>query len=480
MSRVGVVGRLALLSVVAIAACKGDATNQGNNNNNNSGSISLTLSVGTLSIAQGGNGQVTVTVGRTGSFTGAIAIALEGLPSNVTASASPASIVAGATNGTITFTATSSAAATNTTVTIRASGSGVTDQTRTLTLTVTAVAQPSYSLVVAPGALSIAQGAQSSQATATLTRTGGFAGSVAFSSTGAPNGMTVSFNPQNTTANTTTITVAVGAAVAPNNYTITIRGTATGLTDQTATLTVTVTPSAAGGNTTFRFCPPNVALFAAYQDGNGPWTAVAITNNAITFNIASGRGGVAYVHSPNPNAYATVIYYGTQAELNAGTAQCPALPATKSVNGSVANVGAGEQAYVGLSIVLNALPPGTTNFTLQGVPEGVTDLIATRVAQVIGAQGITQTANKAIIRRGLDPAANSTLPVLDFNAAEAFNPVTRNLTLNNLGTDVAIIGESFRTANGASSVLYNDVQFVGVANRQIPTVPNPQTGDLHM
>lgn len=477
------VGRMAALcAIAAVAACGGDSTspNGNGNGNGNQGSITLTLSLSALSVAQGGNVAVTATVARAGGFAGAVAIAAEGVPANVTATPSPASIGASATQSTITFAAAAGAAPGNATVTIRASGSGVADQTRTLTLTITAAAQPGFTLGVAPGTLPIQQGAQSTS-TATLTRTGGFAGNVQFTSTGAPAGVTVSFDPAATTANTSTITVAVSAAVAANTYPVTIRANAAGLPERTATLNVMVTAPAGGANRTFRFCPPlPQPVFAAYQDGNGPWTPVPVVNNAVTFPIASARGGLVYVTNPGPNVYHTTYFYGTSADLGmSGQVPCPAVPATKSVNGSVANVGQNEVAYVGLAGATVAVNPPTTNFTLQNVAEGVTDLIATRVTLVIAVPNVTQTASRAIIRRGLNPPANSTLPVLDFGAAEAITPVTRNLTLNNLGADAATVNLSYLTAGGGAAALASEVFGVASANRQIPTLPNAQPGDLH-
>ena len=470
-----VIERVALLSLLALAACESDTTDPGGDG----GSISMTLSASALSIVQGANGSVTATVVRAGDFTGAIAISVDGLPNNVTATANPASIAAGATSSTITFAAASGATPGNSTITIRATGTGVSDQTGAVTLTVTAAAQPDFTMVLNPAAVSIQQNGQGASA-ANLTRTNGFAGGVTFSATGAPAGMTVSFDPASTTSNTTAITVVVGAAVAVNTYPITIHGAATGIAEKTAVLNVTVTAAPGGsGNTTYRFCQTQV-LFAAYQDGNGPWTALNITNSTVSFNIASGRGGIAYVTSPNAGQYQTVYLHGTQADLNNGAVNCPAPPTTKTVNATVANVGATEYAYVGLGTALQTTTGAQPNLAIQGVRNGVTDLVATRVTSTFTGAAGTQVANKAIIRRGIDPAANSTLPVLDFNAAEAFNPVMRNLTVNNLGADQLIVTQSFTTAAGGISALYSQAPGDNLVTRQIPTIPNTQAGDLHL
>jgi Bacterial Ig-like domain (group 2) len=104
------------------------------------GDFTLSLNPATLSLAQGGNSTVTVTVNRTGGFTGSVTLALEG--ANV---GSAADQVSGAfapnpaTGGssTLTLDIGPSTATGNSTLTVRGT-SGAIDKTTTLALTVTA------------------------------------------------------------------------------------------------------------------------------------------------------------------------------------------------------------------------------------------------------------------------------------------------------------------------------------------------------
>src|SRR5439155_20730024 len=82
-----------------------------------------------------------------------------------------------------------------------------------------------YSLSLAPAALTIVQGATGT-ATVTITRSN-FTGAVTLSLGGAPTGVTGSFNPAAPTGTSSTLTVSVGAAVAPGVYKLTVDGTAT-------------------------------------------------------------------------------------------------------------------------------------------------------------------------------------------------------------------------------------------------------------
>ncbi len=466
----------AMLSVMLVSACSSGGTTDPD------GAITLNLSATSLSVVQGALGNLVATVGRTGDFTENVTITIEGLPANVTASANPASIPSGATTSTITFTVGAGAPAATTTVTIRASGSGVTARTANLALTVTSSSAPGYSIGLNPATLSIQQGAQS-QTTATLTRTGGFAGNVQFSQTGAPNGMTVSFNPAQSTGNTTAVTVAVGAGVAAQTYQVTIRGQATGLADVTTVIPVTVTTSGGGGgNTTFRVCNQTM-LFAAFQDGSGPWTVATINNNGSTFTFNMGaRGGVAYVFSNSATSFTTIVMYGTQAELNSGAGTCVQPPATKTVTGSMANVAVGEFGNVALGTSFaSVVPPGLSTFTLFQVPDLTTDLIAARLTFELAT--LKQTANKIIVRRNQDPANNAVLPVLDFNAVEAVTPVTRNLTVQNLGGDVlglsVTFGSNMTTLSSTALAILSDPLGSAGAVRPYPAYPGAGANDIH-
>lgn len=95
---------------------------------------SLGATPGTLSMAQGGTGTVTIDISRTG-FAGNVALAAEGLPAGVTASFAPNP--AGGTSSTLTLTATAGATAGTGTVTIRGTAAGLTDRTTTVSLTIT-------------------------------------------------------------------------------------------------------------------------------------------------------------------------------------------------------------------------------------------------------------------------------------------------------------------------------------------------------
>lgn len=81
--------------------------------------------------------------------------------------------------------------------------------------------------------------------TGTLTRAGGYAGTVTFSIEGAPAGIDATVGNPVTSGSATTLSIAVtvGTSVAPGTYPIVARGRGAGVSDATATFTLTVLPT---------------------------------------------------------------------------------------------------------------------------------------------------------------------------------------------------------------------------------------------
>ena len=484
-------------------------------------SYTIAVAPATTSIARGANGNVTVTLTRTGGFAGAVGLAVTGLPTGVTAAFNPQSIPGTSSTSTITVTAAANATVGGpTTITVTGTATGQTARTATFQLTVTATAAGGFTLSLAPTTVNVQQGGTATSAV-TINRTNGFAGAVTLTATGLPNGVTAAFNPAAPTTNTSTLTLTAAAnATAGGPTTVTVRGNATGISEQTVTLALTVTAVTGGtGNTTWEFCTAgDTPLWFAVQDGDGAWTRVAPTGSTFKFNVTSAKGGVAFVTGATSGSIASAsrtlaarmsmdlrkelllrnrpstrrayaanalvdgfslsIVYGTQAELNSqGTNRC--LPGTgKTVNGSVANVDPGQAATATLGPSSATIVGGSgTTFQLTKVPDGALDLIASRSTT-------NSVVDKVIIRRGLNQANGSTIPVLNFDAAEAFVPATANITVGNLNGEVAAISTLYFTSFGSGA------SGAGLASANVPG-PGPYTyygvpaakqaaGDLHL
>jgi hypothetical protein len=443
--------------------------------------IGLSLTPTTLSLVQGANGAVTATLSRSGGFAGNIDLTVEGAPTGVSASLSPSSVTSAFTTSTITITAASAVAPGNYNLTIRAKGTGVTDQTATVALTVTAAATPSFSMTLAPTSLSLAQGA-SGNSTVSITRANGFAGVVNLAVSGAPAGLTVTPVPAAiaTGSVNATITVSAAANTAAGTYPITVTASGTGVSNQVANLSVTVT-AASSNSASWQFCPSVMPLWFAVQDGTGAWTRVTPTNGSFSFNITSAKGGIAYVQSGTGGSFTLTILYGLKQELSDASAGLCANTTEKTVNGSVAGLATSEGALVSLGGALATLS-ANGNFVLNNVPDGNRDLIAAKTLTTFNGTGITLAVNKLIIRRNQNPANNSTMSAINFGAAEAFDPVQKNLTINNIGSDVASIVGGYITTNNPLTTFYTDANISSNGARVYFGVPAAQqaAGDLHL
>jgi hypothetical protein len=101
--------------------------------------FTVSASPSSVSVAQGGSANTTVTVGSVNGFNSAVSLAASGLPSGVTAAFSPASVTPpanGSANSTLTFSASATATAGTSSVTITGT-SGATSHNTTVSLTVT-------------------------------------------------------------------------------------------------------------------------------------------------------------------------------------------------------------------------------------------------------------------------------------------------------------------------------------------------------
>jgi kumamolisin len=98
------------------------------------GGFTLSASPTSVSVRRGSSGSTTITSTVTGTFDSAVTLSAGGLPANVTASFSPASIT-GTGKSTLRFTVSSRASIGTTTVTISGTGGGLT-KTTTVTLTI--------------------------------------------------------------------------------------------------------------------------------------------------------------------------------------------------------------------------------------------------------------------------------------------------------------------------------------------------------
>jgi subtilase family serine protease/acyl-CoA thioesterase FadM len=238
-------------------------------------SFTLIASPSKLTLVQGAMSTSTVTVMPQNGFSGSVSLSASGLPTGVTASFSPPS-----TTGSSTLTLTASGTATTGLANVTITGmSGSLTSTANVSLTVTAALIPNFTLSASPNTLNILQGSTGTS-TLTVTPQNGFSGSVSFSASGLPSGVTASFTATSTTSSTLTLTASGTAATGTS--TVTITGTTGSLTN-TTTLSLTVTA-----------LPPG-SLPSPWVDGDIGTTGLAgsASYNNATFTV-NGAGARIY------------------------------------------------------------------------------------------------------------------------------------------------------------------------------------------
>lgn len=298
-----------------------------------------------LTVVQGGSGTVSYTVTRGGGFAGAVSLAVEGLPSGVTAAFAPTSLAAGVTTSTLTLTAAAGTSAAVTNLTVRATGTGVTAQTAALALTVSEA--PGIVLSNAGEALSVVAG-QSGTRTIGIARRGGFAGAVTLALEGAPAGVTGTFAPAAPTTNESVLTLNAAATTAVGSYTLTVRGTGTGITAVTTTVTLVVTEA--------------------------PGITLSISGGALS--VAAGQSGTRTISIARRGAFAGAVTLALEGAPTGVTGTF--APAAPTANESV--------------LTLNVAPTtavGNYTLTVRGTGTGVAASTTTLALTVTEAPGIT-------------------------------------------------------------------------------------------
>ena len=459
--------------------------------------FSIALEPDSLTVPTGGTDTTTVRVTRTGAFAGPVNLSVVNLPIGLTAAFNPA---AATDSASLAITVDSTFAAGDIGLTIRASAAGFPDADATLVLTVgdSAGTSNSFTLSADPDTVTVAPG-DTGTTNISVIKTGTFTAPVNLTIDSLPTGVTAAFVPaalsppaskargsaaRDTTV-TSVLTLTVDSAVAAGTHTIVVAGNSEGQDEKTVSLSLVVGTPSGGGNTSFKFCDlDDLPVWLAYQNGTGAWTqstgSVAGDGTTYSFDITEATGGIAWVTGNATDGFQTNVVYGTQAELSGfGTAQCEEAPdASRTLNGSVAGIGATDQVNIGMGGGAALANGALLTFTLNGVRNGPADLFATQ-STVAAGPPIVITPVKMIIRRGLDIPDGGTIPVLDFAASEAFVPQTAAITLNNLGTDtpISFLGYVTETTSGP---LYTAPPASGspVTVYGVPAAKQ-QAGDLH-
>ena len=430
----------------------------------NPGSFTVSLSDPVLSLGQGVQDTVTVTVARS-RYTKPVALTLLGVPTGVSASLAPSTLESTSQTSLLLLSATGTAALGAATITLQAKGDGVADQTATFVLTIGVTGNFSLGSIGAPAVA--AQGGGAS-ATILVTRSGGHADNVDLSVSGAPAGVAAALSPTSTDGGSASLTLTVAASTAVGTYPITITGVAPGLPSQTTSFSLTVIAPLGTATLAFPFCQASVPTWFAYQNEGFAWQTVSPVAGTFTF-AATAKIAVAYTFvqlSAGVNETDLNIIYADRSEL-AGQSDRD-CNGTKTVGGSVIGATTGQSVRVAMGAKVASATVAAPTFTLSNVYDRVLDLVATKGTITTTTNNIQIAPDMVLVRRAQNPVNNATLSPLDFGGAEAFVPVSNTVTIgNSIAGDLFNVESTFWTGTntygaisasqptGSSSVVYS-------------------------
>jgi len=271
--------------------------------------FTVTADTTSLTITPVSPGTSTITVTSFNGFTGSVTLSATGLPNGVTASFSPNPTTA---TSTLTLTASATAAAGTAVVTITGTSGSVT-QTTTLSLTVNGTS--SFTLSTSPKSLAITPGGSGTSAI-TITPLNGFSGSVTFSASGLPQGVTASFNP-NPATTTSALTLTASTTAAAGTVTVTITGISGSLTQK---ITISLTVTAAPGYT-LSTAPSSLTVVQGSQ-GTSAITITPLNGFAgsVALSASGLPSGVTAAFSPDPASSSSTLTLTASAVATTGTA----------------------------------------------------------------------------------------------------------------------------------------------------------------
>ena len=344
-------------------------------------SFTLASGLSSLSITQGQIGTDGVTVTALHGFTGAVTFSVSGLPNGTNSGFAPASSSSFSLLGILVGSTTTPGSYP---LTITGTSGGL---TASASLTLVVSAAPSFSLGAAATSLNLAQGASGTDAIS-VTGSNGFTGSVGFSVSGLPTGITATFAPTSS-ASGTTLSLAVASTAAAGTYPLTI----TGISGNLST-TVKVSLAISAAQVFSLSAGASTLIVAQGQTGSDSINVVAPASlsAAVSFSVTGLPSGATATFTPPSSSSgtslsiavptsATIKTYSLVVSGTSGTATASvgvtlnvtAAPSFKLESASnsvpIAKGGSGTD-------VINVNPfngfSGTVNFGVSGLPTGAT------------------------------------------------------------------------------------------------------------
>src|SRR5271166_1451502 len=276
--------------------------------------------------------------------------------------------------------------------------------------------QQNFTLSASPPSLSIQEG-NLGTSTITATISGGFNNSISLSSSGAPSGTSVSFNPSTIPApgsGTSTMTITVGSSTPVGTYPITVTGNGGGI-QQSTTVTLTVTAQGQP-NFTISASPASLSVVAGNQGTSTITTTISGGfNSSISLSAVGVPPGMGVSFNPN-----TIPAPGAGSSTMTITVPHFAVPGTYPITVNATGGGIKQNTTVTLIVLppdfgISASPASLT--IVQG-NKGTSTITTTIIAGFDSPISLSASGAPAGITVGLNPstipapgAGNSTMTI---------------------------------------------------------------------
>ena len=341
----------------------------------------------------------------------------------------------------------------------------------------------SFTLASSASSLSVTQDNSASD-TITVTPENGFAGSVTFTASGLPSGVTASFSPTSSTS-ASTLTMAASSTAATGTSTVTIKGTS-GSTTASTTLALTVASGA---------CTPTAIVPYISVNGGSSWAeesaaTVSSTTAAVDLGPQPVSGGS--WSWTGPSGYTSTSRQINSIPLSTGvnnylatytnTSSCKSTQAfaitvsgsslgfSLTPSASTLSVKQGASGTDKITVADTGGFTGSVAFTVSGLPSGVTASFspassASSSVLTLTASGTATTGAFTVTVTGTSGSTTaSTTFTLDVTTSVTGSACSVNYTINpqsssNFGANITI-------KNGGTTALSNWVLSWTFANGQ--------------
>jgi len=410
--------------------------------------LTMTSASSSLSVMQGTSASDVLTFAGNGTYSGAVALSVSGLPTGVTAtwSSNPLTLSSESGTSTLTLTAAATATVTSTTVTVTAKGDGL---TLTSAIKLQVQQAPAIKLAVAPGSVSM-----QSLGTATLTVTGtplggftvasGAAGSTISIASGLPKGFTASWSAPTLTpagAVVWTLTLNGSSSAGAGNSTLSLSALVSSATSTTVNSTATLLLAVSMSQPTLTVTPASSSL--SFLQGQSATNLLTIVGNgvytgAVSLTVSGLPTGVTATWSGNPITLASETGTSALTLTAAATAKVGSTTITVTASGdrvtSTTKIALQVSQAPALQLALSASTLSMTHTAAGSVTLTLTELGGLNVPTTLTVSGLPAGVTSSLGNVSTSASGNET-GTITFTGSTAAKALTTALTIGVNGSN---------------------------------------------